>query len=373
MKKILWISGMIIFLVSCGGNQGNKQARLDDLKKQRDKLTAEITKLETELNPQGTQPATIVKTMDVVKRQFEHYIEVQGRIDGNENIGVVPRNQGGVVTKIYVTQGDHVTAGQVLADMDNEVLKQTMKELHTSLDYATDMYNRQKNLWDQKIGSEAQYLTAKNTKESLEGKINTLKDQIDMSRIVSPIDGTVEDIPIKVGQMASPASPQPCFRIVNFSRAKAVADVSEAYSNKIKTNDPVKVYLPDLNTELDATVSFSSKYINPTNRTFTVEAMLPPSSGLTFRANMIAVVRIKDYDNKNSLAIPQNYIQTAKDEGHFVFVAEVKDGKTCARKRIVTPFITYNGLTEVLDGLKEGDKVITTGYKDLYDGQLISF
>ncbi|MCX6285156.1 MAG: efflux RND transporter periplasmic adaptor subunit [Bacteroidetes bacterium] len=373
MKKILLISGMIIFLVSCGGNSWNKQARLDDLKKQRDKLTTEITKLESEINPQGIQPATIVKTMEVVKRQFEHYIEVQGRIDGNENIGVVPRNQGGVVTRIYVTQGDHVTAGQLLADMDNEVLKQTLKELQTSLDYATDMYNRQKNLWDQKIGSEAQYLSAKNTKESLEGKMNTLKDQLDMSRIVSPIDGTVEDIPIKVGQMASPASPQPCFRIVNFSRAKAVADVSEAYSNKIRTGDPVKVYLPDLNTELAATVSFSSKYINPTNRTFTVEAILPSASGLTFRANMIAVVRIKDYDNKNSLAIPQNFIQTARDEGHFVFVAEVTDGKTCARKRIVTPYITYNGLTEVLDGLKEGDKVITTGYKDLYDGQLISF
>ncbi|TRZ69618.1 MAG: efflux RND transporter periplasmic adaptor subunit [Bacteroidetes bacterium] len=373
MKKIFWTSSLMIFLISCGGNPGNKQARLEDLKKQRDKLTVEITKLEEEINPQGNQPATVVKYMDVVKRPFEHYIEVQGRIDGNENIGVVPRNQGGVVTKIYVSQGDHVTAGQVLAELDNEVLKQSLKELQTSLDYATDMFNRQKNLWDQKIGSEAQYLTAKNSKESLEMRMNTLQDQIDMSKIVSPIDGTVEDIPIKVGQMASPASAQPCFRVVNFSRAKAVADVSEAYSAKIKTGDPVKVFLPDLNTEIKATITFSSKYINPTNRTFTVEAMLPPAPGLTFRANMIAVVRIKDYSNENSLAIPQNYIQSARDEGHFVFVAESKDGKTYARKHQVTPFISYNGLTEVLDGLKEGDKVITTGYKDLYDGQLISF
>ena len=373
MKKILWISGMIIFLVSCGGSQGNKQAVLADLKKQRDKLTTEITKLENEINPLGSQPATVVKTMDVVKRSFDHYIEVQGRIDGNENIGVVPRNQGGVVTKIFVVQGEHVTTGQVLAELDNQVLKQSVKELQNSIEYATDMYNRQKNLWDQKIGSEAQYLAAKNSKETLERKMNTLQDQLDMSKIVSPIDGTVEDIPIKVGQMASPASTQPCFRIVNFSRAKAIADVSEAYSAKIKSGDPVKVYLPDLNTELSATVSFSSKYINPTNRTFTVEAMLPPAPGFTFRANMIAVVRIKDYSNQNSLAIPQNYIQSAHDEGHFVFVAEEKGGRYYARKRMVTPYISYNGLTEVLDGLKEGDKVITTGYKDLYDGQLISF
>ena len=372
MKKILWISGMIFFLVSCGGNSGNKEARLDDLKKQRDKLTAEITKLETEINPQGTQTATLVKSMTLKKGPFEHFIEVQGRIDGNENIGVVPRNQGGVVTKIFVAQGDHVTAGQVLAELDNEVLKQSKKELQTALDYATDMYNRQKNLWDQKIGSEAQYLAAKNSKESLERKMNTLQDQLDMSTIVSPIDGTVEDIPIKVGQMASPASTQPCFRIVNFSRAKAIADVSEAYSSKIKSGDPVKVFLPDLDTEISATVTFSSKYINPTNRTFIVEALLPPSPSLTFRANMIAVVRIKDYSNPGSLTVPQNYIQSGRDDGHFIFVVEEKDGKFYARKRTVTTFITYNGLTEIIDGLNEGDKIITTGFKDLYDGQLIA-
>lgn len=373
MKKTFWITSLIIFLASCGSNTGNKEAKLEELKKQRDKLTLEITSLENELHQQISQPSTPVKVMDLSKTLFEHFIEVQGRIDGNENIGVVPRNAGGVVTKIYVSQGDRVTAGQVLAELDNEVLKQSMIELQTSLDYATDMYNRQKNLWDQKIGSEAQYLASKNTKESLEKKMNTLQDQLDMSKIVSPIDGTVEDIPIKVGQMASPASPQPCFRIVNFSKAKAVADVSEAYSSKINTGDPVRVFLPDLNTELNATVSFSSKYINPTNRTFVVEAMLPGSPGNTYRANMIAVVRIKDYSNASSFAIPQNYIQSGRDEGHFVFVAEEKDGKFYARKREVTPFISYNGLTEILSGLKEGDKVITTGYKDLFDGQLISF
>jgi RND family efflux transporter MFP subunit len=373
MKRTILISSLVFFMLSCGNNTGNKQAKLEDLKKQRDKISAEITALENELNPGMTQPTTTVKVMELKKGLFEHFIEVQGRIDGNENIGVVPRNQGGVVTKIFVTQGDHVKTGQVLAELDNEVLKQSLQELQTSLDYATDMYNRQKNLWDQKIGSEAQYLAAKNSKESLERRMNTLQDQLDMSKIVSPIDGTVEDIPIKVGQMASPASTQPCFRIVNFSKAKAVADVSEAYSAKIKAGDPVKVYLPDLNTELNATVTFASKFINPTNRTFVVEAMLPPPDGLMFRANMIAVVRIKDYSNPASLALPQNYIQTGRDEGHFVFVVEQKDGKNYARKREVSTFISYNGLTEVITGLQEGDKIITTGYKDLFDGQLISF
>jgi len=277
-----------------------------------------------------------------------------------------------VVTRILVKEGDFVKKGQILAELDAEVLKQTMKELQSQLEYSTDLYNRQKTLWDQKIGSEVQYLSAKNAKESLENKINTLEDQILMSNITAPIDGTIEEIPIKVGQMASSSSPQPAFRIVNFSKAKALADVGEAYSAKIKTGDPVKIYLPDVRIEQTQSITFASKYINPTNRTFQVEVDLPPSS-IMYRANMIAILRIKDYANPSTIAIPQNYIQTSRDEGQFVFIASSENGKKVARKRTVIPFISYNGLTEVVTGLNEGDLIITAGFKDLYDGQIIAY
>jgi membrane fusion protein (multidrug efflux system) len=371
MKKAILILGSIIFLFACSTRETDKKSKLEQLKKEHENLSAEISKLEKELYPAGSISATAVNVQAIKKAPFEHYIEVQGRIDGNENIAVSPRTPG-VVTRILVKEGDYVKKGQILAELDAEVLKQTRKELQAQLDYATDLYNRQKALWDQKIGSEIQYLSAKNSKESLENKINTLEDQILMSNITAPIDGTIEEIPIKVGQMASSASPLPAFRIVNFSKAKALADVGEAYSAKVKTGDPVKIYLPDVKVEQTQSITFSSKYINPTNRTFLVEVDLPPSN-IMYRANMIAILRIKDYANLSTIAIPQNYIQSSRDEGQYVFVAVQENGKKVARKRVVIPFISYNGLTEIVTGLNEGDLIITAGFKDLYDGQIIDY
>lgn len=373
MKNILMVAGILIMLTACGGGGNDKKVRLEQLKKDYEKLGKEIAALEKEVNPESNLAATINVATDILtKKPFEHFIEVQGRIDGNENIGVSPRNQGGVVTKIFVREGDYVTKGQILAELDAEVLKQQLVDLQNKLAFATDIYNRQKALWDQKIGSEIQYLKAKNDMETVQNGINTLQDQIKMSVITSPIDGNVEDIPIKVGQMASSASPIPCFRIVNFSKAKALADVGESYSSKVKTGDAVKVFLPDLNVEVDQKVTFASKYINPTNRTFLVEVALP-GNGPTYRANMIAVLRIKDYSNPAAISVPQAFIQTSRDEGQFVYVAIDENGKKVARKRPVISLNTFNGLTEIVSGLNEGDRIITAGYKDLYDGQPINF
>ncbi|MFZ4521662.1 MAG: efflux RND transporter periplasmic adaptor subunit [Bacteroidales bacterium] len=372
MKHFFLVTGILLILAGCSSKDGDKKSRLDQLKKEHDKLTEEIMKLEKELAPANATTSTPVTVDVLTKKTFEHYIEVQGRIDGNENIAVNPRGQGGMVTRLLVHEGDAVKAGQVLAELDAEVLKQQLTDLQNKLAFVTDIFKRQKALWDQKIGSEVQYLKAKNDMETVQNGISTLDEQIKMSVITSPINGTVEDIPIKVGQLASPASPIPAFRIVNFSKAKALADVGEAYSSKVKTGDQVKVFLPDINRELIQQITFASKYINPTNRTFLVEAALP-GSDIIFRANMIAVLRIKDYSNLSAIAIPQNFIQNSRDEGQFVFVAVEENGKKIARKRTITPSISYDGLTEVLSGLNEGDKIITAGYKDLYNGQPIAY
>lgn len=368
MRNLLLYIGIISVLASCGGAE-DKEAKLEQLKKERDKISLEIMALEKEIYPEGNIKTMTVRIDTLHMSPFNHYIEVQGRIDGNENIGVSPRTPG-VVNRILVKEGDYVSKGTVLAELDAEVLKQTLFELQSQLDFTTEMFNKQKALWDQKIGSEVQYLTAKNNKESLENKIATINDQIKMSNITSPIDGTVEEIPIKVGQLAAVGFP--AFRVVNFSKAKAVADVGEAYTSKINTGDQVQVFLPDLDKEFDQRVSFASKYIDPTNRTFVVEVELP-TNHMVYRANMIAVMRIKDYTNPAAISIPQNYLLSSRDEGQYVFVAATEDGKQVARKRNVTTGITYNGLTEILSGLNPGDLIITAGYKDLYDGQYIDF
>lgn len=368
MKKSLFIFGLLIVVMAC--SSPDKKAKLEKLKKEHDHVSAQIATLEKELNTTDKTPATIVSVQPLIIQPFEHYIEVQGRIDGNENIGISPRTAG-VVTRVIVKEGETVKKGQALAELDADVLKRNLSDLQSQLTYVTDLYEKQKALWDQKIGSEVQYLTAKNNKESIENKIASLKDQISMSSITSPIDGTVEDIPIKVGQLA--VAGVPAFRVINFAKAKAVADVGEAYSSKIKTGDQVKIFLPDFNDELQQKVTFASKFINPTNRTFVVEVELPPSANLVYRANMIAVIRIKDYSNSSTIAVSQNFIQSSKDEGLYVFLAKDENGKKVARKTFIKTGVTYNGLTEILSGLKDGDKLITAGYKDLYDGQVIDY
>jgi RND family efflux transporter MFP subunit len=347
MKKSLFILGLLIIAIACSSPDKKKTSNTTD-----------------------STPATIVSIQALTTQPFDHYIEVQGRIDGNENIGVSPRTAG-VVTRVIVTEGETVKKGQALAELDADVLKRNLSDLQNQLSFVTDLYEKQKALWDQKIGSEVQYLTAKNNKESIENKIASLKDQISMSSITSPINGTIEDIPIKVGQLAQVGVP--AFRVINFTKVKAVADVGEAYSSKINTGDQVKIFLPDFNVELQQNVTFASKFINPTNRTFIVEVELPPSTNMVYRANMIAVIRIKDYSNASTMAVSQNFIQSSKDEGLYIFLAKDENGKKIARKTYIKTGVTYNGLTEVLSGLKEGDKLITAGYKDLYDGQVIDY
>jgi membrane fusion protein, multidrug efflux system len=371
MKKILILIGVMAILVSCS-DSGNKQAKLDKLKKEHDRIAAEISTLENEINPGGASSQSVMVMVDtVMPTHFEHFIEVQGRIDGTENVAVSPRSPG-VVTRILVDEGDYVKKGQILAELDAEVLKQQLADLKTQLAFATDLYMKQKDLWDQKIGSELQYLTAKNNMESLQNKMAILEDQISMSHITAPIDGTVEEIPIKVGQLAAVGSPTPAFRIVNFSKAKAVADIGEANTAKVKTGDQVRVFLPDLNKELTERVTFASRFINPVNRTFQVEVTLPPDQDV-YRANMIAVLKIKDYSKPETIAVPQDYVQASGDEGLYVFVATTRDGKRVAHKQRVETGITYDGLTEILSGLKAGDILITAGYKDLYEGQFIDY
>ena len=368
MKKSLFILGLLIVAIAC--SSPDKKAKLEKLKKEHDQIAAQIVALEKALNTTDKTPATIISIQPLNLQSFDHYIEVQGRIDGNENIGVSPRTAG-VVTRVIVKEGETVKKGQALAELDADVLKRNLSDLQSQLSFVTDLYEKQKALWDQKIGSEVLYLTAKNNKESIENKIASLRDQISMSSITSPINGTVEDIPIKVGQLATAGVP--AFRVINFAKAKAVADVGEAYSSKIKTGDQVKIFLPDFNDELQQKVTFASKFINPTNRTFVVEVELPPSADMVYRANMIAIIRIKDYSNSSTIAISQNFIQSSKDEGLYVFLAKDENGKKVARKTFIKTGVTYNGLTEIMSGLKEGDKLITAGYKDLYDGQVIDY
>ncbi len=309
-----------------------------------------------------------VAITEVKTQEFNHYIEVQGRVDGEENVGVSARAMG-VITDVFVSAGDAVKKGQVLAQIDDQQMQQALKEIQTQIDLATSLFNKQKNLWDQKIGSEVQYLSAKTNKESLENRKATMIEQIDMYKITSPIDGSVEDKSVKVGQSVAPGLP--LFRIINFFHTKVVADVAESYTARIKKGNDVFVYFPDLGKDIPAKLDFSSKYINPTNRTFSIEINLQPGD-IEYRANMIAVIKIKDYTNPVAVALPVNYIQTEMND-KYVFTVEKQNNNYVAKKQLVKLGQSYNGIVEITEGLKTGDKIISAGYQNIEEGQSVKF
>ncbi len=356
MKTRYLVIAVLALLVSCKG--GDKQKELVQLKKDRDKLNEQIAVIEKELLANDTLPkGSLVSVEELKAESFSHFIELQGKLDGDQNVAVYPETQG-TVTEVLVKAGQNVTKGQLLARIDDAVLRQQMHELQTSLELMNKLYEKQKALWDQKIGSEVQYLQAKNNKESLESKMAQLRKQLDMSQVKAPISGSVEDAPMRAGQMASPA--MPAFRIVNFGSIKIVADVAESYSSRIKVGDAVKVFFPDINKEILARVDYASNYINPVNRTFQIEIRVAGTDANKLKANMVAYVRINDYKNDQALSIPVNYVQNDQN-GSFVYVAVVENNKKIARKTAVKLGRIYNGLAEVASGLKLGDKLITAG------------
>jgi len=360
--------GIAAFIASCSSTV-DKKAELDKLKKQRDQISEQIRLLESELKltDSSSVKLTDVKITEVQVSEFSHYLEVQGKVDGEDNVAVAPQMPG-VVTAVYVKEGAAVKKGQVLAQLDDNVLKQQIAGLQQQLDFATNLYNKQKSLWDQKIGSEVQYLSARNNKESLEKNMATLREQLEMYKIKSPINGTIEEVGVKVGQMAS-AGMLPVFRVVNFSSAKVLADVAEVYAARIKPGNDVRVYFPDFNEEIASKIGFTSKYINPTNRTFQVEIRLGPGK-VDYRANMIAVVRIRDYFQKEAVVLPVNLVKESQS-GKYVFVASQESGKWFARKKMIELGQTYNGLAEIKSGIGAGEKVISTGFNSLVEGQPI--
>jgi RND family efflux transporter MFP subunit len=366
MKKLIYISIISLFVSACSSDElTTKKAELTDLKKQESEIKAKIATLEKEvakLSGKKITNAQLVAITNITKTSFSHFIDVQAKVDADENVTVnsqVP----GAVTVINVKPGTNVSKGQVLAEIDNATYLKSLDELKSAREFANTVYLKQKNLWDQKIGTEIQFLQAKNTLESIDKKLSTLYQQIEMTKVKSPITGVVDEVFLKLGQMASPGMPG--IRVVNTSNLKIKADIAESYISKVKMGDEVEINFPDINQTIKAKLSYVGKVIDPLNRTFNVEINLGGNSSL--HPNMVAVLKIADYTNPSTFVLPANVVQIT-DEGTYVFVAE----NNIARKRNVVVGKNYKGTIEVTEGLNENDPIITTGFQDIVDGQSIT-
>jgi RND family efflux transporter MFP subunit len=353
-------------LASCGTK--DKNAELNDLKAKRSELDGKIAELEKELGVTNAPKTRKVMTTDVATAPFKHCVEIQGTVDAENNIVVAPQIPG-LVTKIYVQEGDAVQVGQLLAETDNSAYAAQIAAIQPQLELAQDVYQRQQRLWDQKIGSEVQYLQSKTQVDALTKQILAIQAQIELTKVKAPINGVVDHVGARVGQFATAQNPDPCFRIVNLSSLKVKSEVAESYANKVKKGNKVVLFFPDVNIEVDGSISFTAKFISPMTRTFTAEAVLTGSNEL-LRPNMVSIMKIVDYENAAAILAPLNIIQN-ENNLQYVYVAVNENGVLTARRRAVTIGQVYAGNAEVTGGLSVGDKLITTGYAELTEGMAI--
>ena len=376
MKSTFYTLSVLVILVSCskgGGDKlSDKKAELAKLQAEEKTVSASIKKLQAELDildpRKDVEKVLTVTVTPIATQNFKHFVEIQGRVDAKNNLFVSPQ-MGGAITNLFVKEGDYVKKGQTIATIDNAVLKQSLQEIDVQLETAKIFYEKQKSLWDQKIGTEIQYIQAKSTVESLEKRISTLKTQTAMTTVVSPIGGFVDEVRMRAGEMATPGLG--IVRIVNSDNLKVVAQVADTYASTIKQGDVVNIKFPDLGKEITAKLTFVSQTVSAASRTFTVEASINKIDS-QLKPNMTAVLNINDQAKGNAVIINQNYIQHT-EAGDIVYVAVTEGAKKVARSRKITAGITYNGDIEIVSGLQTGDMLITQGYQDLVDGQAISF
>jgi membrane fusion protein, multidrug efflux system len=383
-KNLLGLVFIGILLSACGNTQkdskgelNDKKAQLEKLKGEQKKINDQVITLETEIAKLDTNAsagvAKLVAITPVQTSAFEHFIEIQGTVEATNISYVAPPNgQGGVVKALYVRQGQNVSRGQVLARLDDALIRQQIEPLRVQLNAAEDTYKRTKNLYDQGIGTYQNVLMAKTQVETLQGNINTIQKQAALMTVTAPQSGVADIVNIRVGEILSPAqNPQaPQIRIVNTADLKIKANIPENYQNKVSVGSALEVILPDENNRVvNATVTVVSRIIDPATRTFYIEAKVPSSSNL--KPNQVAKVHIKDYGNKEALTIPMSTLQN-DETGKYVMLAVKEGDKLVARKRTVTVGELYSDKLEVKSGLQPGDQLITEGFQSLYDGQLIT-
>ncbi len=398
MKKITQVAIVVtatLIMSACGNSSkkddsglGDKKAALEKLKASQTKTADDIQKLQDEISKLDSNADNskikLVNVTPVGKDDFKHYIDLQGRIDAENISYIAPRGMPGLVKAIYVRQGDKVRKGQVLLKLDDAIMRQQvatarqgLEGIKTQLALAKDLYNRQKNLWDQGIGTQVQLISAKTNAEALENQLSTANEQVKIAQeqlnttnVTSDVTGIADIVAIKVGETFSGMTQEgPQIKIVSNNNLKAVANVPENYASRLRIGTPLVINVADVNKSFNSTVSFISQAIDQTSRGFTMEAKIPSDPAL--KPNLSAVVKILDYSANAAVVIPVNTVQS-DEKNKYVFVMEKNEkGKYVAKRKTIELGEVYGAVVEIKSGLTGGEQLVTEGYQNLYEGQLI--
>ncbi len=379
MRKIFLLSVLTLAFYSCGNKE--KSQTIDSLieskntkalVEKKSALQLEIAKIEEALAKLDTKKEeALVSVITVKDTLFNHYLDIQGSVDTKENIIIQPEFSG-TLTSLTVKTGQKVAKGQILGRIDDAGMSQQLAQIQTQYELAKTTFERQKNLWDQKIGSEIQYLQAQTQMTSLQKSIGQMKAQLSKTIIRAPFSGTIDELFVEKGQVVAPG-PQGLMRIVNLGNMFVSTSVPETYIGKLKIGTEVDVYLTSLGKTYKGKVRQIGNFINPNNRSFGIEVSIPNPDNL-LRPNQVAKLKIIDYANKDATVVPTNVIQEDGKGNQYLYVVEGSNGKTgVAKKTIVTVGKSSDNVTEIITGLSEEDVIVSEGVNAISDGMKLNF
>ncbi|SIS37221.1 RND family efflux transporter, MFP subunit [Zobellia uliginosa] len=384
MKKILYLATSALLFSACGGKQNSvidiiSEGNIETIRAKKTELSEKQRVLETELQKldsaissmSGEEKLPLVTTVVAKVGKFEHYLELQGDVKTKQNVLIYPE-MSGTLQRVYVKEGQRVTKGQVLAVIDDGGRSSQLSQLKSQAALAKTTFERRKRLWEQKIGSEIEYLSAQTNYQAAEDAVKQAESQLGKSSIRAPFSGIIDDVIKDQGTVVSPGPGSEVFRIVNLSDMYIEVDVPETYLGGITKGKEAKVYFPVLGDSILTKVRQTGNFINPSNRAFSAEVPVPNKKG-NIKPNLSAKVSINDYTNENAIVIPQGIISENAEGEQYVYVAEPTDGENEAllKKSIIQTGKTQGSHIEVLSGISDGDHIIEEGARSVKDGQKV--
>jgi RND family efflux transporter MFP subunit len=375
MKSIIYPAILGVVLSSCGAGEVNSGDALsaliqqrDSMRKAKDDISAKLSVLEMEILALDTNKSLpVVSTFKVPMGTFSHSFEVYGELNTDQN-AVITAEIGGTILDLPVDEGVRVTKGQTLMRIDVQALREQEQELKTRLELAEITFRKQEKLWNEKIGSEMQYLQAKNNRDALQNSLDALRAQISKGVITAPFDGVVDEVFPKKGETAMPGIA--LLRIVNLSNLYITADISENFVGKVRKGDKVKVTIPSTGQVRHAEITRTGDYINPNNRTFKIKASIENTDGL-LKPNMVAQVEVQDFVADSAVYLPQTLVLEGAGGKNFVYVVRSDNGISIAEKREVSVGRASNGQVLIETGLQAGEQIVEKGARSIKDGEKI--
>jgi membrane fusion protein (multidrug efflux system) len=384
MKQLITLVFASLILISCGGEGKNsttsviEKGTLEEMRAKRTELVAKAESLRKELEllddaigkKDTNEKLALITTFTVKDTVFNHYVELQATVQTKENL-MLGSEFGGILQQVYVKEGQKVAKGQTLARVDDGGLSSQLAQMETQAALAKTTFERQENLWKQKIGSEIQFLQAKTNYNAQLKAVAQMKAQLSKTIIKAPFSGTIDEIISERGSVVGPGTP--IMRIVSLGNMYLEAEVPEKNIGTIKKGSDVIVNFPVLGETFNSKVTQAGNFINPANRSFTIQIAVPNKSG-NIKPNLSSKIQLKDYSNSKAITVPTSIISENADGEQFLYVAQNpdKNGIAIAKRVIVKVGLSQGELVEIVDGIKDGDLIIKEGARSVKDGQKVS-